>query len=470
MKREMGALPPTSVAVDDDRVDDAKVGREEADHDHEQKQLDAGALFVLKSKGSWVHCGYHLTTSIVAPALLSLPYAFTFLGWAGGILCLVIGALVTFYSYNLISLVLEHYAQLGHRHLRFRDMAHDILGPRWSRYFVGPIQFLVCYGAVVACTLLGGQCMKAVYLLTNPNGTMKLYEFVIIFGCLMLLLAQIPSFHSLRHINLVSVFLCLAYSACTTAACIYIGSSSKGPHKNYSLNGNSQSRVFGVFNANAIIATTFGNGIIPEIQATIAPPVKGKMFKGLCVCYAVVTMTFFSVAISGYWAFGNQSEGLILSNFLDDGKPLVPKWFIFMINLFTILQLSAVGVVYLQPTNEVLERAFADPTSKELSARNVIPRAVSRSMSVILATIIAAMLPFFGDINAVIGAFGFMPLDFILPVVFYNLTFKPSKRSPIFVLNTTIAVVFSILGVLAAIAAVRQISLDAKTYQLFANV
>ncbi|KAM1056360.1 hypothetical protein ACFX13_030518 [Malus domestica] len=181
-------------------------------------------------------------------------------------------------------------------------------------------------------------------------------------------------------------------------------------------------------------------------------------------------MTFFSVAISSYWAFGNQSEGLILSNFLDDGKPLVPKWFIFMINLFTILQLSAVGVVYLQPTNEVLERAFADPTSKELSARNVIPRAVSRSMSVIFATIIAAMLPFFGDINAVVGAFGFMPLDFILPVVFYNLTFKPSKRRPIFVLNTTIAVVFSILGVLAAIAAVRQISLDAKTYRLFANV
>ena len=35
-------------------------------------------------------------------------------------------------------------------------------GPRWGRYFVGPIQFAVCYGAVVACTLLGGQCMKVI--------------------------------------------------------------------------------------------------------------------------------------------------------------------------------------------------------------------------------------------------------------------------------------------------------------------
>ncbi|KAF5195799.1 Gaba transporter [Thalictrum thalictroides] len=92
------------------------------------KELDAGALFVLESKGSWIHSGYHLTTSIVAPALLSLPLAFASLGWIGGVVCLIIGALVTFYSYNLISLVLEHHAQLGQRHLRFRDMAHHILG------------------------------------------------------------------------------------------------------------------------------------------------------------------------------------------------------------------------------------------------------------------------------------------------------------------------------------------------------
>ncbi|XP_047316663.1 GABA transporter 1 [Impatiens glandulifera] len=442
--------------------------------DDKSPELDAGALFVLKSKGSWVHCGYHLTTSIVAPALLSLPFALSLMGWEAGVAFLAIGGLVTFYSYNLLSLVLEHYAQLGHRFIRFRDMAHHILGPKWGRYFVGPIQFMVCYGAVVGCTLLGGQCMKAMYLLSNPNGSIKLFEFVIIFGSFMLILAQIPSFHSLRHINLVSLILSLAYSACATGASIYIGNSSKGPEKDYSLSYNHldpQSRIFGIFNGIAIIATTFGNGIIPEIQATLAPPVKGKMFKGLCVCYTVVTITYFSVAVSGYWAFGNQTKGLILSNFINNaGEPLVPKWFIFMTNVFTILQLSAVAVVYLQPTNEVLERNFGNAKSGEFSARNIIPRLICRSISVIIATTIAAMLPFFGDINAVIGAFGFLPLDFVLPVIFYNLTFKPSKRSLLFWLNITIAVVFSALGVIAAVAAVRQISLDAKTYRLFANI
>uniref|UniRef100_A0A0E0CAI8 lipid IVA 3-deoxy-D-manno-octulosonic acid transferase n=1 Tax=Oryza meridionalis TaxID=40149 RepID=A0A0E0CAI8_9ORYZ len=342
--------------------EDEETKKMEAGGDTVGQKLDAGALFVLQSKGSWLHCGYHLTTSIVAPPLLSLPFAFASLGWAAGLICLVIGAAVTFYSYNLISLVLEHHAQQGRRQLRFRDMATDILGPGWGRFYIGPIQFLVCFGAVVACTLLAGQSMKAIYLIANPGGTIKLYVFVAIFGVFMMILAQMPSFHSLRHVNLISLVLCLAYSFCAVAACIYLGSSKGAPEKDYSIAGaNTRDRVFGVFNAIAVIATTYGNGIIPEIQATVAAPVTGKMFKGLCLCYAVVVTTFFSVAISGYWAFGNQSQGTLLSNFMVGGRAVIPEWLLLIIELFTLLQLSAVAVVYLQPTNEVLEGLLSDP-------------------------------------------------------------------------------------------------------------
>lgn len=434
------------------------------------KPLDAGALFVLKSRGSWWHCGYHLTTSIVAPALLSLPFALSLLGWVAGVFCLTMAALVTFYSYNLLSVVLEHHAHLGQRQLRFRDMARDILGPGWGRVFVGPIQFGLCYGAVIACILLGGQSLKFVYLLSRPNGTMQLYQFVIISGVLMLVLVQIPSFHSLRHINLVSLVLCLFYSASATAGSIYIGHSKTAPVNNYSVHGSGEHRLFGALNAISIIATTYGNGIIPEIQATIAPPVKGKMFKGLCVCYAVVLTTFFSVAISGYWAFGNQAKGTVVTNFMVDEKALLPSWILLMTNVFIFLQVSAVSLVYLQPTNEVLEQKFADPKIDQFSVRNIVPRLAFRSLSVVIATTLAAMFPFFGDINAVLGAFGCIPLDFILPMIFYNVTFKPSKQSLIFWGNTLLAIIFSILGALGAISSIRQIILDANTYSFFANI
>lgn len=64
---------------------------------------------------------------------------------------------------------------------------------------------------------------QAIYLLANPGGTIKLYVFVAIFGVFMMILAQLPSFHSLRHVNLVSLLLCLAYSFCAVAGSIYLG-------------------------------------------------------------------------------------------------------------------------------------------------------------------------------------------------------------------------------------------------------
>ncbi|KAL2937581.1 GABA transporter 1 [Bienertia sinuspersici] len=338
----------------------------------DEKDLDAGALVVLQSKGSWLHCSYHLTTSIVAPPLLSIPYAFVFLGWTGGLFCLSAGALVTFYSYNLLSMVLEHNAQLGRRQLR----------PRWGKYFVGPIQFAVCYGGVVATCLLGGQCIKAIYLLTYSDGTIELCHFVIAFGGLMLILAQAPSFHSLRHINLISLIMCLSYSACAAAGSIYI-------------------------------ATNKG----------LSSPHVGKTTERSTVDYSLVENTRDRI-------FG----------------------------------------VYLQPTNEVLESKLGDPKCKPLSARNMIPRIIGRSIFVALATLIAAMFPFFGDIMGIIGAFGFLPLDFALPVIFYNVTFKPSKRTIIFWVNFLIMVVFSILVVVGSVAAIRQVVVDARFYRLFANL
>ncbi|KAH7839931.1 hypothetical protein Vadar_010450 [Vaccinium darrowii] len=385
-------------------------------------------------------------------------------------MCLTLAGLVTFYSYNLISIVLEHNAQLGNRQLRFRDMACDILGPGWGRFFVDPLQFGLCYGTVIADVLLAGQSLKAIYLLNKADGRMELYQFVIIFGGLMLILAQMPSFHSLRYINLACLIFNVAYSACTTAGSIHIEDSRNAPPKDYRATTTGVDRVFGIFNAISIISTTYGNGIVPEIQATLAPPIKGKMFKGLLLCYAAAILTFFSVAISGYWAFGNKSQGNVLQNFIVNGQPLMPKWFLVMANVLILLHIIPSALTYLQPTNVVLERTFVDPNKGQFSFRNAMPRIIFRSLSIVVATLLAAMLPFFGDLVALLGAFSCIPLDFILPMVFYNVTFKPSKKTIIFWVNTSIAVISTMLSLIGAVASVRQIVLDAKTYRLFSNV
>ncbi|EPS64146.1 proline transporter [Genlisea aurea] len=309
------------------------------------------------------------------------------------------------------------------------------------------------------------------YIVARPKGSMELYQFMIIYGGVILILAQIPSFHATRNINLLSLLLVLTYAASITVASIYLGFSKNAPTRDYSIVGVGVNLVFGFFNGISVIATVYGNGIIPEIQATVAPPVRGKMFKGLLLSYSVVISTFFSVGISGYWAFGNQAQGTVLSNFiLPDGDSLLPRWFIFFTSALVFVQGVPATLIYLQPVNVILENWFSDPNKGELSPRNVVSRLVFRSLCVVLATLLAAMLPFFGDFMALIGSFGFIPLDFILPVLFYNITFKSSVRGSVYWVNAAIAAVFAVVAAVGIVASVRQIVLDSGTYRLFANL
>jgi len=125
------------------------------------ENTDGGALFVLESKGTWKHAGFHLTTSIASPALLSLPFALRDLGWVAGILALVICAGVSFYAYTIISQVLEYADHQGHRFLRFRDLGRYIFG-YWGYYAIAIIQIVVCLGAVIGSGIIGGQSMKVI--------------------------------------------------------------------------------------------------------------------------------------------------------------------------------------------------------------------------------------------------------------------------------------------------------------------
>ncbi|CAH8368670.1 unnamed protein product [Eruca vesicaria subsp. sativa] len=431
---------------------------------------DAGALFVLQSKGEWWHAGFHLTTAIVGPTILTLPYAFRGLGWWLGFVCLTTMGLVTFYAYYLMSKVLDHCEKSGRRHIRFRELAADVLGSGWMFYVVIFIQTAINTGIGIGAILLAGQCLDIMYSSLFPQGTLKLYEFIAMVTAVMIVLSQLPSFHSLRHINCASLLLSLGYTFLVVGACINIGLSKHAPKHEYSLEPSDSGRVFSAFTSISIIAAIFGNGILPEIQATLAPPATGKMLKGLILCYSVIFFTFYSTAISGYWVFGNNSSSNILKNLMpDEGPTLAPIVVIGLAVIFVLLQLFAIGLVYSQVAYEIMEKKSADTTKGMFSRRNLVPRLILRTLYMAFCGFMAAMLPFFGDINAVVGAFGFIPLDFVLPMLLYNMTYKPTKRSFTYWINMTIMVVFTCAGLMGAFSSVRKLVLDANKFKLFSS-
>uniref|UniRef100_A0A0D3ERC3 Amino acid transporter transmembrane domain-containing protein n=2 Tax=Oryza TaxID=4527 RepID=A0A0D3ERC3_9ORYZ len=493
---------------------------------------DAGAAFVLESKGrshhstprppsarnaradsavicgwvasrgdlagTWWHAGFHLTTAIVGPTVLTLPYALRGMGWALGLTVLTAVGAVTFYEYSLMSRVLEHCEARGRRHIRFRELAADVLGitinspdpflstaphhhthmtfpciapwSGWMFYFVVIVQTAINTGVSIGTILLAADCLEIMYTSLSPNGPLKLYHFIIIVAVALAFLSQLPSFHSLRHINFASLLLSLGYTILVSAACIGAGLSKDAPVKDYTLSSSKSEQTFNAFLSISILASVYGNGILPEIQATLAPPAAGKMMKALVLCYSVIAFAFYIPSITGYWAFGSHVQSNVLKSLMPDtGPALAPTWLLGLAVLFVLLQLLAIGLVYSQVAYEIMEKSSADATRGKFSRRNVVPRLLLRTLYLAFCAFMAAMLPFFGDIVGVVGAVGFIPLDFVLPVVMYNIALAPPRRSPMFLANTAIMVVFSGVGAIGAFASIRKLVLDAGQFKLFSN-
>ena len=431
---------------------------------------DAGAAFVLESKGTWWHAGFHLTTAMVGPTVLTLPYALRGMGWALGLSALTAVAAVTFYTYYLMSRVLDHCEAAGRRHIRFRELAADVLGSGWVFYAVVTVQTAINAGITIGSILIAGNCLQIMYESLAPNGTLKLYHFIIIVAVVLSLFSQMPSFHSLRYINLGSLVLAFGYTILVSGACIRAGMMSNAPVKDYSLSPSKSGKMYDAFLSISILATVFGNGILPEIQATLAPPAAGKMVKALVLCYTVVFFTFYLSAISGYWAFGNKVQSNALQSLMPDSGPsLAPTWLLGLAVVLVLLQLLAIALVYSQVAYEIMEKGSADAGHGRFSWRNLAPRVALRTLYVAACAFVAAALPFFGDIVGVVGALGFIPLDFVLPVVMYNIALAPPKRSAVYVINVAIMALFTGVGIIGAIASVRKLVLDAGQFKLFSD-
>ncbi|CAI9094277.1 OLC1v1029988C2 [Oldenlandia corymbosa var. corymbosa] len=435
-----------------------------------RRETDAGAVFVLESKGEWWHAGFHLVTAIVGPTILTLPYAFRGLGWGLGFFSLTVMGIASFYAYYLMSLVLDHCEKSGRRHIRFRELAADVLGSGWMFYFVIFIQTAINTGISIGAILLAGECLQIMYSDLSPNGSLKLYDFIAMVTAVMIVLSQLPTFHSLRHLNLGSLVLSLGYTFLVVGACIHAGTSKNAPPRDYSLQGSTLSKSLNGFTSISIMASIYGNGILPEIQATLAPPATGKVFKGLLMCYAVICVTFYSAAVSGYWVFGNKANSNILKSLMpDEGPALAPTWVLGLSVIFILLQLFAIGLLYSQVAYEIMEKKSADVNQGIFSKRNLIPRIILRSLYMVFCGFIAAMLPFFGDISGVVGAIGFIPLDFILPMLLYNMTYKPARTSPSFWINNAIIIIFTGVGLVGSFASIRKLVLDASKFKLFSS-
>ncbi|KAE8675705.1 hypothetical protein F3Y22_tig00111648pilonHSYRG00259 [Hibiscus syriacus] len=281
----------------------------------------------------------------------------------------------------------------------------------------------------------------------SPNGSLKLYEFIAMVTVVMIFLSQLPFFHSLRHINFASSLLGVQFPCggacihadfhhCFMCRTLFISLSvltckvyQKMPLLGttpWSLQVHQGCLV--AFTSMSIIAAIFGNGILLKYNVP----------------------SFYSVAVSGYWLFGNKSNSNILKSLMpDEGPALAPTAVLGLAVIFVLLQLLAIGLVshslcpytILGLTSVALSSLcfFNTKTrfihkwlmrswknnhlseAREVLQKEHIYRGFSDHCSDVLR-VHGGNAAFLRRNKRCRGSHGLIPLDFILPMLLYNMT------------------------------------------------
>ncbi|XP_054798111.1 proline transporter 2-like [Prosopis cineraria] len=411
------------------------------------------------SRDSWFQVGFVLTTGINSAYVLG--YSGTImvpLGWIYGVLGLVAATAISLYANSLIAKLHEFG---GKRHIRYRDLAGYIYGRKaysltWALQYVN--LFMINTGYII----LAGSALKAVYVLFRDDHQMKLPYFIAVAGFVCAMFAVcIPHLSALRVWLGLSTIFSLIYIV--TAFALSLKDGLNSPARDYSIPGSTRSKIFTTIGASANLVFAYNTGMLPEIQATIRQPVVKNMMKALYFQFSVGVVPLYLVTFTGYWAYGSSTSSYLLSNVHG------PVWLKATANIAAFLQSVIALHIFASPMYEYLDTRYGI-TGSALALKNLSFRVLVRGGYLAFNTFVSALLPFLGDFMSLTGAISTFPLTFILANHMYLVAKKNKLTSLQKLWHWFNVCFFGIMSVAAAIAALRLIAVDSKTYHLFADL
>ncbi|KAF2302521.1 hypothetical protein GH714_036684 [Hevea brasiliensis] len=445
---------PKMADLDPAKAEKDKPTKEQHDEEEQTTRIAiADSAAEHEGKGTWKHAAFHVATTIATPAAYApLPFALASLSWPLGVSSLVGATLATWYSSLLIASL---WRWNGKKQITYRHLAGSIFG-FWGCCSVAFFQQVASLGNNIAIQIAAGSSLKAVYKYYHKEGTLTLQHFIIFFGAFELFLSQLPNIHSLRWVNALCTLSTIGFAGTTIGVTIYNVTVCKGAPLSRHLK---PSMLWG----NRLF---IWDAMLPEIQNTVREPAKKNMYKGVSAAYVVIILTYWQLAFCGYWAFGSEVQPYIVASLT------IPEWTIVMANLFAVIQISGCYQIYCRPTYAYFEdKILWSKTANHVTVKYCLIRLVFTSIYIVLITLTAGAMPFFGDFVSICGAIGFTPLDFVLPAIMYLKSGRMPRNTnfqvPMQLLNFAIATWFSVVAVLGCIGAVRFIVEDIRTYKFF---
>lgn len=409
----------------------------------------------------WYQVGFVLTTGVNSAYVLGYSGSIMVpLGWIGGTCGLLLAAAISMYANALLARLHE---VGGKRHIRYRDLAGHIYGPKiygltWALQYIN--LFMINTGFII----LAGQALKATYGLFSDDGVLKLPYCIAISGFVCALFAiGIPYLSALRIWLGFSTLFSLMYIVIAVVLSSRDGITA--PARDYSIPKSSQStRVFTTIGSIADLVFAYNTGMLPEIQATIRPPVVKNMEKALWFQFTIGSLPLYAVVFVGYWAYGSSTSGYLLNSVTG------PVWVKAVANLSAFFQTVIALHIFASPMYEFLDTKYGSGRGGPFEIHNVAFRVAVRGGYLTVNTLVAAVLPFLGDFMSLTGALSTFPLTFVLANHMYLMVKGPKLGAIQKSWHWLNVLGFTALAVAAAVSAIRLIMRDSSTYHFFADL
>jgi len=180
------------------------------------------------------------------------------------------------------------------------------------------------------------------------------------------------------------------------------------------------------------------------------------------VTFVVTGLCYFGVSILGFYAFGTSVGDNVLLAFQHGPH----SWVVAMAHMMVVVHVAAAYQVYTQPIYSLYEdRIRQAPNVEDIP----VPLQFGlRMIYVLLVTLVALLIPFFGSLMGLVGAVAITPTTFLLPPLLWVLYKQPARWSLDWSINWGLVWVTGVLGVLGGIGALYSIVAAWGSFKIFA--
>ncbi|KAL4431936.1 hypothetical protein ABPG77_000203 [Micractinium sp. CCAP 211/92] len=442
----------------------------------------------------------HIFCAVVGAGVLALPSTVAWMGWVAGPIMIVVFYVISLISSNMLA---EVYCVDNIEFARYHHAVRYVLG-RFNAILLSIAQlsnlFLITVRrGLVPQAQLEVPLSTLMYKLpgrTRGAGSGPDHGRQAPTGAVHAAwLLQVRNLESAWWVSSIGVATSLTYSTIALVlGCVYSGARAGNVA---GIQANTPNKAFGVLNALGSIAFAYSFSLILlEIQDTLKQPPSARktMKRAVNVGVTASFMFYFTVAVVGYCALGNDVPSMVLAGF-----PQAPNWVIMLANVCILVHMLAA----FQPMYDTIEswikalmlrreqgkapqvRTLISPVASSMyhvdtgftneavplnDERYFVPlwiRLIVRTLYVVVVTVLAMVMPFFGSIVGLIGAATFLPLAIYFPYLMYNKVYKPRGLVKTYMWVT--GIFMGLVCGAATVAAVRGIIVSWSTYTIFGD-